>query len=190
MEISELHACVRDREFCFISSDNVLRIRPHPSFIAKNEDLKNRWTHKVIKPLKLSDDSTSRLCPVKSLQEYLWKSPRIKKGSLFLHPSTQKPLTIHQLSTYICKFILSSNPDAKVKVHDIRKYSASYSLIETMDISEVVSSIGWKSPYTFWKFYMAQTEPLSLQVVLPGVSSSEVATQNSSSVLSRDEVPQ
>ena len=59
-----------------------------------------------------------------------------------------------------------------------------------MDISEVVSSIGWKSPYTFWKFYMAQTEPLSLQVVLPGVSSSEVATQNSSSVLSRNEVPQ
>ena len=176
--ISELHACVRDKDFCFISSENILRIRPHPTFIAKNEDLKKRWTHKIIKPLKLSDDSTSRLCPVKSLQDYLWKSPRVTKGSLFLHPSTQKQLTILQLSTYICKFILSTNPDVKVKVHDIRKYSASYSLIETMDISEVVSSIGWRSPYTFWKFYMAQTEPLSLNVVLPCVSNStEVTTQ-------------
>ena len=33
--ISELHACVRDRDFCFISSENVLRIRPHPSFYCK-----------------------------------------------------------------------------------------------------------------------------------------------------------
>ena len=188
--ISELHACVRDKEYCFISSENILRIRPHPSFIAKNEDLKNRWTHKVIKSLKLSDGSISRLCPVKSIQDYLWKSPRITKGKLFLHPSTQKPLTILQLSTYICKLILASNPDAKVKVHDIRKYSASYSLIETMDISEVVSSIGWKSPYTFWKFYMAQTEPLSLQVVLPGVNSSEFVTQDSSSIPNRKEVIQ
>ena len=82
-KISELHACVRDKEFCFISSENILRIRPHPSFIAKNEDLKNRWTHKVIKSLKLSDGSISRLCPVKSIQDYLWKSPRITKGKLF-----------------------------------------------------------------------------------------------------------
>ena len=86
--------------------------------------------------------------------------------------------------------MILQNLDTKVKVHDIRKYSASYSLIETMDFSEVVSSIGWKSPYTFWKFYMAQTEPLSLQVVLPGVNSSEFVTQDSSSIPNRKEVIQ
>ena len=59
-----------------------------------------------------------------------------------------------------------------------------------MDISEVVSSIDWKSPYIFWKFYMAQTEPLSLQVVLPGVNSSEFVTQDSSSTHTRKEVTQ
>ena len=45
-----------------------------------------------------------------------------------------------------------------------------------MDFSEVVSSIGWKSTYTVWELYMVQKEPLSLQVVLPGVNSSEVVT--------------
>ena len=34
--ISELHACVRNTEYCQILQ-NALRIRPHPSFLAKNE---------------------------------------------------------------------------------------------------------------------------------------------------------
>ena len=160
--------------------------------MAKNEDLKNRWEHKTIESLRLVDGSVSRLCPVKSLQDYLWKSPRISKGNLFIHPSSQKPLTIHQLSTYICKLILSANPDKKVKVHDVRKYAASCSLAETMDTSEVVSAIRWKSPHTFWRFYLAPTEPLILQVVLPGVEPStssamqaSPAPQSTPEVLSR-----
>ena len=46
--ISELHACVRNSDFCTFSN-NSLSLRPHPSFLAKNESTQNRWSHKEIK---------------------------------------------------------------------------------------------------------------------------------------------
>ena len=35
--ISEIHACVRNKDYCRISERNSLLLRPHPSFLAKNE---------------------------------------------------------------------------------------------------------------------------------------------------------
>ena len=35
--ISELHACVRDEEVCYVTKESTLKIRPHPSFLAKNK---------------------------------------------------------------------------------------------------------------------------------------------------------
>ena len=72
--ISELHACVRMQEFCSINIDNSLKIRPHPSFLAKNECPQNRWPHRTILALRLSDGTISKLCPVNSLTEYLSKT--------------------------------------------------------------------------------------------------------------------
>ena len=34
--ISELHACVREEEYCHFTLNSTLRLRPHPSFLAKN----------------------------------------------------------------------------------------------------------------------------------------------------------
>ena len=167
--ISELHACVRMPEFCAISKEFTLTLRPHPSFLAKNECPRKRWSHKTILALRLSNGTTSKLCPVTSLTHYLGKTARITAGSLFIHPSTQKPLTKHQLSTHICKLILNADPETRVKVHDIRKYAASCSLAETMDVAGMVNALQWKSPQTFYKFYMSPTIPLTLPVTLPRV---------------------
>ena len=167
--ISELQACVRDPKYCFVNGATLM-LRPHPAFMAKNECPKKRWLHQPIRPLQLPNGSPSKLCPVHSLQAYQWKTPRVSKGSLFIHPSTQKPLTVHQLSTSVCKVILAADPVAKASVHDVRKYATSLALAETMDVSDVVTAVNWRSPHTFWKFYMAPMEPLTLPAVLPGTA--------------------
>ena len=165
--ISELHACVRSREYCSIAIDRTLSLRPHPSFLAKNECPQKRWAHNTVLPLYLSDGTRSKLCPVASLAEYLNRSSRITTGSLFIHPYTQKPLTKNQLSTYICKLILIAEPDKPVRVHEIRKYAASCALAQSMNISGMVHALHWKSPHTFFKFYMSPTVPLLVQATLP-----------------------
>ena len=170
--ISELQACVRDEEFCFINRSSTLLIRPHSSFLAKNESYETRWQHKSINSLQLADGSPSHLCPVRSLQEYLRRTSRVKEGPLYIHPSTQKQMSIYQLSTTICKLIQTAEPSVKATVHDVRKYAASQSLLETMQISEVVEAVNWRSPHTFWKYYMFPTKPLVRTAVLPGSATS------------------
>ena len=165
--ISELHACVRTTEFCSISKDLTLSLRPHPSFLAKNECPRKRWSHKTIPALRLQDGSISKLCPVNTLLEYLSRTARITDGSLLVHPSNQKSMTIYQLSSQICKLIHKAEPETPAKVHDIRKYAASCSLAETMDVSGMVTALQWKSPQTFYKFYMSPTISLTVPVTLP-----------------------
>ena len=111
----------------------------------------------------------SKLCPVATLRAYLQRSKRDKEGPLFqLVSMYAKPLTKHNLSTEICKLILEADPDAKAKVHDVRKFASSYSLAETMVSPEELSrSIGWNSPATFFKYYMKSVEPLNSEVMLP-----------------------
>ena len=168
--ISELHACVRDAQFCLFRPDSSLSIRPHPSFLAKNECTDKRWPHKIIPPLFLGDGSSSHLCPVKSLQKYLRITSSTKTGSLFLHHKTGKPLSIKQLSTSVCKLILQADPTVKATVHDVRKFSAAFTLSETMQTENMIHTLHWRSPHTFWKYYMFTTPPLNRAVVLPGTS--------------------
>ena len=165
--LSELHACVRTKEYCSVTQNRCLKLRPHPSFLAKNECPQKRWDHKVIPALPLLDGSPRNLCPVSSLMEYLNRTSRLRTGSLLIHPSTRKPLSKQQLSNYVCKLINVADPSGPARVHDIRKYAASYSLAETMDVTGVVGALQWKSPQVFYKFYMCPTTPLKVPVTLP-----------------------
>ena len=152
--ISELHACVRSVKYCQFSQGS-LRLRAHPNFLAKNENLSNRWKTRDIKPLLLRNGGVSRLCPVSTLKSYLRRSKGKREGALFQPVSKgEKPLTRHSLSTEICKLILEADPVAKAKVHDVRKYAASYSLAETMiSPDELSRTIGWNSPAFFQILY-------------------------------------
>ena len=80
--------------------------------------------NKVIQSLRMSDGTFSNLCSVAALAEYL-RTSHITMGSLLIHPSTQKPLTKYQLSSYISKLIHKADPHKDAKPHDIRKYAAS-----------------------------------------------------------------
>ena len=169
--VSELHACVRDKDFCYFSRDSTLCIRPHPSFLGKNERTQDRWEHKEIKRLHLQDGSISALCPVTNLKEYLKRTSKFKKGKLFLSPyDKNKEITIHTLSKNICQIILRADPATKAKVHDIRKYASSVSFANTMLVGNLVEAMNWSSPAIFFKFYFTQTEPLNTLVALPGTN--------------------
>ena len=166
--VSELHACVRDEKFCRITGNSTLHIRPHPSFLAKNESAQRRWTHKEIRQLQLEDGSISNLCPVTTLQKYLQRTRNSLSGNLLLNPHDhQKKLTVHQLSTHICSMIVQADPVTGENVHDIRSYATSCALAETMLVGDLVSAMNWSSPSIFFKFYLTQTEPLTRQVSLP-----------------------
>ena len=166
--VSELHACVRNKEFCRFSENSTLYIRPHPSFLAKNEDPKRRWIHKEIKVLKLQDGRISKICPVTTLKEYLRYSSDKVSGSLLLTPNNHdKKLSVHQLSTHICQLIFEADNTTQANVHDIRKYATSCALAETMLVGDLVSAVNWSSPAVFYKFYLTQTEPLTRPVSLP-----------------------
>ena len=166
--ISELQACVRDRNYCFISNTSTLMIRPHPAFLAKNEKPDDRWTHTEVTSLILQDNSISNLCPVQATQDYLRRTSRVTSGPLFIHPVSQKPLTVSQLSSYVCKFITAAEPGTRATVHQIRKVAANCSLAQTFNVSDMVSAMRWRSPATFWRSYMVPTEPLIAPVILPG----------------------
>ena len=166
--ISELHACVRDKEFCSFTSNGILRIRPHPSFLGKNEKPQNRWNHTEIKVLKLRNGSISKICPVTTLRSYLQRTSKYKKGKLFLPPEKhQKKMSIYSLSKHICEVILMADPGVRARVHDVRKYAASLSFTNTMATEDLMQAMNWSSPVTFFKFYFCQTEPLDRPVTLP-----------------------
>ena len=166
--VSELHACVRNQEYCYFTGDGVLHIRPHPSFLAKNECSQRRWDFKEIKPLRLGDGSISKLCPATTTQEYLLRTQKVRSGNLFLTPNNNsKMLTVHKLSYHICQIIRLADPVAKIKVHEVRKYASSCSFVNTMLVGDLTSAMNWSSPATFFKFYFTQIEPLSTPVTLP-----------------------
>ena len=170
MRISELHACLRTKECCSFTEDNFLQIGHHYLFLAKNEKPDKRWSPRVVKPLLMEDGSPNRLCPVSSLRSYLDRTSHFKKGRIFRSTGTlSKELTKHQLSTEICKLILSADPGTRARVHDIRSYASSYALGATMITpTELAQAIGWSSPATFFRFYRTAIEPLSKEVSLPG----------------------
>ena len=166
--ISELHACVRLEKFCRFTFDSSLRLRPHPSFLAKNECSYIRNEPFTIKTLILPDGKISKLCPVSSLKEYLDSSTNRISKVLFQPISKKTKLfSPKKLGAQICQVILEADPQTKAKVHDIRKYAASQSLAETMLVGDVTRAIGWSSPSTFFKYYLSPTEPLTVRASLP-----------------------
>ena len=167
--ISEIHACVRNGDFCrFTETHNVL-LQPHSSFLAKN-GLRRRLEAKEIKVLKLPDGQTSKICPVGALNEYLTLTARKKEGPLFHNPRDGSNISIFQLRYHICSLITEADPATKAKVHDIRKYAASCSLQQDMLVGDLTEDFNWSSPAIFYKFYFLQTDILDMPVALPARS--------------------
>ena len=82
--ITELHAYVRNEEFCRITENSSLIIRTHSSFLAKN-GLTRRLDLKEISILKTPEGNVSNIWPVTALITYFKHTPRFKGGCLFLN---------------------------------------------------------------------------------------------------------
>ena len=158
---------VSDTEFCRFTENSTLMIRPHPSFLAKNE-LRKRMTFREIKELQSNTGDISKICPVRALKDYLQTTNSKSTGKLFLSPTNHdRHLSIQQLSSHISALIKLAEPGSKAKVHEVRKYAASHSFAETMIVGDLVSALEWSGPAVFYKHYFTQTETLSRPVRLP-----------------------
>ena len=164
--VSELHACVREEEFCRFTENSSLIIRPHTSFLAKN-GLRKRLEPKEVKTLKNPEGTISNICPVTALQEYLRHTSDSKEGCLFLDTRESKSLSLSKLRQHICTLITEADPDTRAKVHDIRKFSASCSLQQDMIVGDLTEDFNWSSSAVFYKFYFMQTDNLERPVSLP-----------------------
>ena len=91
--ISEWRTCVKLSDYCLITLEGRLRIRPHEAFLAKYELSHSRWPHSYIEPLFNSDGSRSILCPVNNMHLYLYCSEPTSAGPLFTSRSGS-PLTV------------------------------------------------------------------------------------------------
>ena len=164
--ISELHACVRDQEHCRFTSTQSLVLRPHKSFIAKNGH-RNRLKPKEISTLKDKEGNTSNICPVTSLKKYLDLN-RDCNTSLFIHTKFDKELTVNGLRSAICSVIRDAEPEAKAKAHDIRKMSASLSLLRDMNIGDLTEEFNWSSSAVFYKHYFMAMNLPDRPIAVPG----------------------
>ena len=153
-------------DYCLITHEGKLRIRPHEAFLAKNELSHSRWPHSYIEPLFNSDGSRSKLCPVNNMQLYLNCSEPTSVGPLFTSRSGT-PLTVFKLSRLICRIVLKADPDAKVKVHDIRKFASSLSLMQCMDVKDLLNAMRWKSSSAFFRHYLSLTSRPTQSVAIP-----------------------
>ena len=155
-----------DEKYCRISERNSLILRPHPSFLAKNEH-KNRFEHKEILTLLGPDGQTSKICPVAAVREYLGITRESTVTSLFRNPRDGQTITLSLLKFHICSLIKEADPDVRARVHDIRKYAASLTFHQDMQVGELIQEFNWSSPAMFYKFYFMQMEHSGRPVSVP-----------------------
>ena len=72
------------------------------------------------------------------------------------------------VSKIICRIILKGDPVAKFKVHNIRKFASSLSLMQLMDVKDLLSAMSWKSSSAFFRHYLTITSRPLQPVLLPG----------------------
>ena len=63
--------------------------------------------------------------------------------------------------------VLKADPAAKVKVHDIRKFASSLSLMQCMDVKTLLNSMRWKSSSAFFRHYLSITSRPTHSVAIP-----------------------
>ena len=108
----------------------------------------------------------SNICLVTALKLYL-NINKHRKSSLFLHTKNGMELIKIELTSAICSIIKDADPEAKAKVHDIRKMAASLSFKQDMDIDDLTEEFNWSSSATFYKHYCMPMGTPGRPIALP-----------------------
>ena len=64
--------------------------------------------------------------------------------------------------------VLKGDPLTKVKIHDICKFASSLSLMQHMDVKELLKAMRWKSSSAFFRHYLTLTPRPTQAVLVPG----------------------
>ena len=188
--VSEIHAFSMDSgHLRFNQSDGSVSLRTQTGFLAKNQlpsvcpdDILVQNLARTIK----FNDFNRLLCPVRALKRYLKVTEPIRKNRkrLFLPLKGDHDITKGSISGWISNTIrlaykkLSKSKIAllKIKAHELRALSASWSYMNKIPIEDIIKTAVWSSHSTFAKFYLRDlnTQGENLRLMGPVVSAQKV----------------
>ena len=188
--VSEIHAFSMDSgHLRFNQSDGSVSLRTQTGFLAKNQlpsvcpdDILVQNLARTIK----FNDFNRLLCPVRALKRYLKVTEPIQKNRkrLFLPLKGDHDITKGSISGWISYTIrlaykkLSKSKIAllKIKAHELRTLSASWSYMNKIPIEDIIKAAVWSSRSTFAKFYLRDlnTQGENLRLMGPVVSAQKV----------------
>ena len=188
--VSEIHALSIDPgHLRFNQSDGSVSLRTEPGFLAKNQlpsvcpdDILVQNLAKTVK----RNDFNRLLCPVRAIKRYLKVTEPIRKNRtrLFLPLKGNHDINKGSISGWIAYTIrlayknLSKSKVAllKIKAHELRALSASWSYFNKTPVEDVIKAAVWSSRSTFAKFYLRDLnrQVENLRLLGPVVSAQKV----------------
>ena len=170
---SEIHALVREG---LLREENWKSVTLFPGldFVAKTEVV-GRGSD-VVKPLEITSlgdflggpnmEEDMKLCPVRSLKEYLKRTDKFRRERKLLFVSIQegrdKEISRATISRWLKETIvtcynLAGRVDIdfyNVKAHQVRAMATSWAFHTNVSIEKILMAGSWKTPNTFVSFYL------------------------------------
>ena len=95
------------------------------------------------------------LCPVLTLKQYIHRTRNLPhRGSVFLNPGSDLPLTAGTLAYWMCKAISLLVPCSNVRAHNVRKFSFSLAWTRGLTLDAIVKNAFWSSSNVFIRKYL------------------------------------
>ena len=170
---SELHA-LDFHEIAWSEDRSSVTLKPHLGFLAKNHVVTDPstaftgFTVKAMAPTLDKSEPDRTLCPVRVLRWYLDRTKQTRKGrrALFLPLKATESGRIgaNTVSAWLKATVHKAYEVAasseeimqvqRVRAHDIRAFSASWSLLRNISLPSIMRACRWKSHSTFTSFYL------------------------------------
>ena len=153
--VSELAAITRTG--LLISNDKVI-LPTKPGFLFKNQTARHPLPPDITFP---SLGRAHTLCPATALRCYIAKTENLPHNdSLFVHPTSGKPLVAGRLSYWLANAIKTGDPNAiRPAGHDIRKCGHSIAHFRQVDPADILRQGFWHSPHVFIHRYLISCRP-------------------------------
>ena len=151
--VSELSACVREGT---VQSRNSLTIPVKDKFLYKNQRANSS-------PNSISFPSLPRqeLCPVACLLKYIKLTEKLPhNNSLFIHPSSNKPLKSGRLSYWLVQALKLATPNFKGTAHEIRGQAYSAAWARGVPMERILKEGFWFTPNVFIDNYLCSMDSL------------------------------
>ena len=135
-----------------------------PSFLFKTQSVSRSNPPPISFPTLGERDT---LCPWRNLNQYIAStSPPAGSEAIFLHPTSNVPLTAGRLSYWLTKAIVTADKSAiKPAGHDIRKIAFSMAFTRGVPLEDILQRAFWHSPHVFIRKYLCMTSNPAHSVV-------------------------